>query len=100
MSESVDFPLKSWRVSAEWVLHSQEYNEWMAEEDYEVNKNGERIIHQHQLTVADFFNEKPSVRRPNTAKTKIKNIPLKRLQRHKSSQPSVFQKRAVQILGK
>lgn len=42
-----EVPLKVWRVSAEWILHSHKHNEWMNEESYEVDVNGEKIVHQH-----------------------------------------------------
>lgn len=69
-------------MSAEWIFHSQEYNEWMAEEDYEVDENGDRMIHRHELRVEDLYSGKSNEKRP----TKTKNKPLKRLQTDKSNQ--------------
>ena len=32
---------EQYRVSVDWVIESEDYNEWMCEEDYEVESNGE-----------------------------------------------------------
>lgn len=34
-----------WRVSASWVLDLDQYNEWMNEEDYEVDEQGKKKVH-------------------------------------------------------
>lgn len=33
-----------WRVSASWLLDLPQYNEWMTEEDYEVDANGKKKV--------------------------------------------------------
>ena len=33
------------QVSASWVLDLEQYNEWMSEEDYEVDDAGRKKIH-------------------------------------------------------
>lgn len=33
-----------WRVTASWVLDLPQYNEWMNEEDYEVDANGKKKV--------------------------------------------------------
>lgn len=49
--------MKKWCVSANWVLDSKDYNEWMCEEDYEVGNNGEKKVHPHHLCVDDFYEQ-------------------------------------------
>ncbi|CAG2060815.1 unnamed protein product, partial [Timema podura] len=34
-----------WKVDASWVTDLDQYNEWMNEEDYEVDENGRKKIH-------------------------------------------------------
>lgn len=41
-------------VLANWVTDSKEFNEFMCEEDYEVDESGQEIIHQHNLSIDDF----------------------------------------------
>lgn len=53
-----------WRVSATWILHSQEYNEWMCEEDYEVDESGKKKVHKHRLTVDELMQDE---KRPGKA---------------------------------
>lgn len=47
-------PLKIWRVSAEWVFDSMKFNEFMAEDDYEVDRAGNVLVHRHILSVEDI----------------------------------------------
>lgn len=44
-----------WRVSASWVLDLPQYNEWMNEEDYEVDANGKKKVHKLRLSVDDLI---------------------------------------------
>lgn len=39
-----------WRVSANWLIDMKEFNEWMNEEDYEVDDTGERKMHKLRMT--------------------------------------------------
>lgn len=53
--DSTGPPPDVWRVSASWVTDLIEYNEWMCEEDYEVDENGKKKIHKHRLSVDDLM---------------------------------------------
>ncbi|XP_052754029.1 SWI/SNF complex subunit SMARCC2 [Galleria mellonella] len=44
-----------WRVSASWILDLPQYNEWMNEEDYEVDVNGKKKVHKLRLSVDDLL---------------------------------------------
>ncbi|RVE44408.1 hypothetical protein evm_010938 [Chilo suppressalis] len=44
-----------WRVSASWVLDLPQYNEWMNEEDYELDVNGKKKVHKLRLSVDDLL---------------------------------------------
>lgn len=45
---------KQWHLSATWVLDTEQYNEWMSEEDYEVDENGKKLLHRLRLGVDDL----------------------------------------------
>ncbi|XP_059488123.1 SWI/SNF complex subunit SMARCC2 isoform X2 [Neocloeon triangulifer] len=45
-----------WRVNASWVNEVEEYNEWMTEEDYEVDESGKKKVHKLRLSVEDMMN--------------------------------------------
>uniref|UniRef100_A0A182T6W7 SWI/SNF complex subunit SMARCC2 n=1 Tax=Anopheles maculatus TaxID=74869 RepID=A0A182T6W7_9DIPT len=53
--ESPPSPAERWRVSASWVIDLDEYNEWMSEEDYEVDEVGRKKVHPHRLGVEDLM---------------------------------------------
>lgn len=86
-----------WRVSAAWVLDSQEYNEWMSEEDYEVDENGKKKVHKHRLCVDDLMQDEKRTGKA-TGKQKRKRSPsptLKSTGKRKSGRsPAVVQKKA------
>ncbi|KAJ8711775.1 hypothetical protein PYW08_008729 [Mythimna loreyi] len=44
-----------WRVSASWALDLPQYNEWMNEEDYELDANGKKKVHKLRLSVDDLI---------------------------------------------
>lgn len=52
---------EQYRVSVDWLLDAVEYNEWMCEEDYEVEENGEAKSNEMYMTEDEFSNcfEKP-----------------------------------------
>lgn len=41
----------TYKVSATWALDMDQYNEWMNEEDYEVDDNGDKKVHKYGLSV-------------------------------------------------
>lgn len=45
-----------WRVSSSWLIESDQYNEWMNEEDYEVDESGVKKIHKLRMSVEDLMN--------------------------------------------
>lgn len=70
-----------WRIAANWVLDLEAYNEWMAEEDYEVDEKGAKKVHPHRLMPEDLANKRNvSVtkrkrgRSTSSARTKSKTI--------------------------
>ena len=49
---------EQYRVSVDWVIESEDYNEWMCEEDYEVESNGEpkvNLFNQIPILVVFLF---------------------------------------------
>ena len=53
--ESLNEPPKVWRVAANWLLDLDQYNEWMNEEDYEVDSAGKKKVHKLRLSVEDLM---------------------------------------------
>ena len=42
-------------MSASWVLDLDQYNEWMSEEDYEVDERGGKKVHKLRLSVEELM---------------------------------------------
>lgn len=40
-----------WRVASNWLEDMEDHNEWMNEEDYEVDENGEKKTHKLRMTI-------------------------------------------------
>ncbi|XP_028025349.1 SWI/SNF complex subunit SMARCC2 isoform X2 [Bombyx mandarina] len=60
-----------WRVTASWALDLPQYNEWMNEEDYEVDANGKKKTHKLRLSVDDLIpGSEPSSRSKKGSKRK------------------------------
>ena len=74
-----------YRVSIDWFLEAEEYNEWMCEEDYEVDEDGENKTNDMYLTDEEYSNcfEKPK----------------KKAKRKRSPSPSVAITAAPAIAG-
>lgn len=47
----------TYKVSATWALDLDQYNEWMNEEDYEVDDNGQKKVHKYRLSVEDLMSQ-------------------------------------------
>lgn len=60
-------PENRWRVSASWVLDLDQYNEWMAEEDYEVDEKGGKKVHKLRLSVEELMPIGPDDKRKPVA---------------------------------
>lgn len=59
---------EAWRVGANWALEMEQYNEWMNEEDYEVDESGKKKVHKLRISVDDVM----SLSDPSSKKGKIK----------------------------
>ena len=72
-----------YRVSVDWILESEEYNELMYEEDYEVEENGEAKVSDLYMTEEEFSNcfekpkKKPKRKRSPSPKTDVKGAATK-----------------------
>lgn len=60
-----------YKVSATWALDLDQYNEWMNEEDYEIDDNGQKRVHKYRLSVEDLMSSHP----PPAKKPKRKRSP-------------------------
>lgn len=79
-----------WRVAAMWALDLEQYNEWMTEEDYEVDENGRKKVHKLRLSVEDLMSQSD----PDRTKKKIKrkrspSPPPKPIKRKSGRSPAV-----------
>lgn len=63
-----------YKVSATWALDLDQYNEWMNEEDYEIDENGQKKIHKYRLSVEDLMAQ-PAHPPPSAKKPKRKRSP-------------------------
>ncbi|KAL6262562.1 hypothetical protein P5V15_005354 [Pogonomyrmex californicus] len=81
-----------YKVSATWALDLEQYNEWMNEEDYEVDDNGQKRVHKYRLSVEDLMaqpSHPPPAKKP---KRKRSPSPPPKLGKRKSSRaPSGIQ---------
>ncbi|KYM81647.1 SWI/SNF complex subunit SMARCC2 [Atta colombica] len=81
-----------YKVSATWALDLDQYNEWMNEEDYEVDDNGQKRVHKYRLSVEDLMaqpSHPPPAKKP---KRKRSPSPPPKLGKRKSSRaPSGIQ---------
>ncbi|CAG4966193.1 unnamed protein product [Parnassius apollo] len=69
-----------WRVTATWALDLPQYNEWMNEEDYEVDAAGKKKVHKLRLSVDDLIpGTEPSSK---AKKSKRKRSPSPPPQKH------------------
>ncbi|KAK5641783.1 hypothetical protein RI129_010330 [Pyrocoelia pectoralis] len=84
-----------WRVSSTWLLDSDQYNEWMTEEDYEVDEAGQKKIHRMRMSVEDLMNPSSDLDR-NKKKQKRKRSPspttLKAGKRKSGRSPAIGKK--------
>ena len=92
-------PGDRWRVSANWVLDLEQYNEWMAEEDYEVDDQGHKKTHKLRLAVDDLMSsgseDKNKKQMAVKAKRKRSPSPQPKGGKRKSGRsPAVFQKKS------
>ncbi|XP_019760528.1 SWI/SNF complex subunit SMARCC2 isoform X2 [Dendroctonus ponderosae] len=45
-----------WHIAYSWVFDTDQYNEWMCEEDYEVDETGRKKVHPRLMSVEDLMN--------------------------------------------
>ncbi|XP_015108391.1 SWI/SNF complex subunit SMARCC2 [Diachasma alloeum] len=64
----------TYKVTATWALDLDQYNEWMNEEDYEVDDSGQKKVHKYRLTVEDLMSQ-PSHPPSSAKKPKRKRSP-------------------------
>ncbi|XP_068154270.1 SWI/SNF complex subunit SMARCC2 isoform X2 [Drosophila tropicalis] len=65
--ENPESPGERWRVSASWILDLEQYNEWMAEEDYEVDEQGKKKTHKQRMSIDDIMSFGDEKKKPSTS---------------------------------
>lgn len=87
---------KRWHLSARWILDTEQYHEWMSEEDYEVNEQGKKIAHKFRLGVDEFMqsSEEKSKKKSNDKKRKRSPSPQTKITNKRKSgrSPAAFSK--------
>ncbi|XP_057661978.1 SWI/SNF complex subunit SMARCC2 [Diorhabda carinulata] len=82
-----------WRVSCNWVYETDQYNEWMSEEDYEVDENGVKKVHPRLMSVEDLMNPSEDRNKKNKGKRKRSPSPPSKVGKRKSGRsPAVGKK--------
>ncbi|NXQ49723.1 SMRC1 protein, partial [Catharus fuscescens] len=79
--EDPPIPEKPWKVHAKWILDTDVFNEWMNEEDYEVDENRKSVSFRQRISMK---NEEP-VRSPERRDRKAAGSTRKR--KHSPSPP-------------
>ncbi|CAH2054423.1 unnamed protein product, partial [Iphiclides podalirius] len=83
-----------WRVTATWALDLPQYNEWMNEEDYEVDSAGKKKIHKLRLSVEDLIpGSEPSSK---GKKSKRKRSPSPPPQKHGKRKSRLSKRRDIE----
>ncbi|KAH8271397.1 hypothetical protein KR018_008649 [Drosophila ironensis] len=65
--ENPESPAERWRVSASWILDLDQYNEWMAEEDYEVDEQGKKKTHKQRMSIDDIMSFGDEKKKPTSS---------------------------------
>lgn len=81
-----------WRVSYSWLLDTEQYNEWMMEEDYEVDEMGRKKVHPLRMSVEDFMNPCSDDRRKKQKRKRSPSPPSKVVKRKSGRSPAIGKK--------
>lgn len=85
-----------WRVAASWALDLDQYNEWMSEEDYEVDENGKKKVHRLRLSVEDLMSQSDPDRSKKKPKRKRSPSPPPKPGKRKSGRsPAVVNPKKI-----
>ena len=79
-----------YHVSGDWVMEMDQYNEWMNEEDYEVEENGKVKMNELNMTYEDMENseDKPDKKKKGGGKRKRSPSPAKDKRKSKGGSKS------------
>lgn len=93
-----DYPMspgERTRVSASWILDLEQYNEWMVEEDYEVDENGKKKMHKLRLSVEDLMSNVEDKKKTTGKQQKRRRSPSPAPKTGKRKRsPAVFAKKS------
>nr|QYV43160.1 Brahma associated protein 155 kD [Colaphellus bowringi] len=82
-----------WRVTCNWIYETDQYNEWMTEEDYEVDENGVKKVHPRIMSVDELMNPSEDRNKKNKGKRKRSPSPPSKAGKRKSGRsPAVGKK--------
>lgn len=94
LSSDINSPrAEAWRVSCAWLMDTDHYNEWMSEEDYEVDYDGHKKVHPQRMSVEDVMNPSNDDRSKKKQKRKRSPSPPSKVGKRKSGRsPAVGKK--------
>ncbi|XP_060537166.1 SWI/SNF complex subunit SMARCC2 isoform X2 [Cylas formicarius] len=95
MSVDASSPHSSpWRVTHSWIFDTDQYNEWMSEEDYEVDEAGRKKIHPRLMSVEDLMNpsEERNKKKRESKRKRSPSPPSKVGKRKSGRSPAVGKK--------
>ncbi|XP_065354903.1 SWI/SNF complex subunit SMARCC2 isoform X2 [Calliphora vicina] len=98
--ENPESPAERWRVSASWILDLEQYNEWMAEEDYEVDDLGKKKMHKQRLSIDDIMSGGIDEKKKVVSGTPVAVKQKRRRSPSPSSSKSGKRKRSPAVLHK
>ncbi|XP_019765050.2 SWI/SNF complex subunit SMARCC2 isoform X1 [Dendroctonus ponderosae] len=82
-----------WRITYSWIFDTDQYNEWMSEEDYEVDDTGKKKVHPRLMSVEDLMN--PSEETNSKKKDrKRKRSPSPKREKRKSGRNAPMSKKS------
>lgn len=75
-----------WHITYAWIFDTDQYNEWMSEEDYEVDETGRKKIHPRLMSIEDLINPADeSSKKKRECKRKRSPSPSSKIGKRKSS---------------
>ncbi|XP_066158946.1 SWI/SNF complex subunit SMARCC2-like isoform X1 [Euwallacea fornicatus] len=91
--ESPSPRLGPWHITYSWIFDTDQYNEWMSEEDYEVDESGRKKIHPRLMSVEDLINPDDGNKKKREYKRKRSPSPASKIVKRKSSRGLGFCKK-------
>ncbi|EDV94949.1 SWI/SNF complex subunit SMARCC1 isoform X2 [Drosophila grimshawi] len=86
--ENPESPAERWRVAASWILDLEQYNEWMTEDDYEVDEQGKKKMHKQRMSIDDIMSFGDDKKKPTTTSSSSGGGTTGKQKRRRSPSPT------------